>query len=59
MNGWNLFREWEQKTAERFDPAKSKNGSNYNLHHSIVEATAAEIGGLFMGNDERAARNDE
>lgn len=48
MSGWDRFLEWEKKTAERFDRKKSKTGSNYNLHHSIMEATADEIGELFM-----------
>lgn len=43
MNGWDRFMAWEKKTAERFDPAKSTTGSDYNEHHSIVEATAEEI----------------
>ena len=52
MNGWNRFVEWEKKATERFDRSKSSE-DNYNLHHSIVEATADEIGGLEVGNEER------
>jgi hypothetical protein len=39
--------EREKSIPERFDPDKSKPGSDYNLHHSIVEATAEEIGRLL------------
>ena len=49
-SSWNLWRryvEWENSIPERFDPDKSKAGSDYNLHHSIVEATADEIDRLL------------
>lgn len=49
-SSWNLWRryvEWEKSIPERFDPDKSRPGSDYNLHHSIVEATPEEIDRLL------------
>lgn len=44
---WSRYVEWEKSIPDRFDPEKSKPGSDYNLHHNIIEATAEEIGRLL------------
>ena len=46
MDDWERAMEWEKTLPNRFHPEKSKPGSDYNLHHNIVEATAEEIGRL-------------
>lgn len=47
MDKWKRYAEWEASLPERFDAAKSTPGSDYNLHHLIVEATAEEVGKLL------------
>jgi hypothetical protein len=43
MHEWERLKKSEETLPERFDPEKSKPGSDYNLHHNIVEATPEEF----------------
>jgi hypothetical protein len=50
VDDWAKFKKWEASAPSRFDPAKSTAGSDYNLHHAMVEATANEIKELLSNS---------